>query len=537
MSQAEPMEVDQHDQRIRCTIPQRIFAQIDYPGNVRNIDRALETLGGEKEISNALEHNEESLKLNYRPNDPFSHAINGTILPHSGLAVKITRRKKKNRPEEEATYSAEILGTVVKICRFRALSDFQYIVPQNDPIRQLRTAMDKGDGNVLYNFRITNDYNSIPFQRIPPPQFCVRQAPNFYRYQQNSPVVRVKVRLRDGSYAIRLVSRKPNETFSEIILAYNDPAPTSSPLPMEKMPIEERQVAEKVAKLFEERPIWPRLGIKTHLEVKEYRFLRRALVANAYTFRSGPWRECWIKYGVDPRTDPMYNIYQNVDARRIITGHQRAEMQHIQRRRKPRFLPDVPRASEAAHESKGQNVKEDPDAYIFDGLHLRPSVNYLLCDITDPDVTPIINNPKYLKSTWTKLSGWYYSCAYERLRMVVRKKLEELTKHGSASPYPNILDGLDELVEKEKVSDNDETNKYEVIDEENGVEQWASQAEAENQENEIALRMMESMQMLKQTQGIGEDMEDFDALEEYDIDELLEAEAEAEEEDAEDQEE
>lgn len=32
-------------------------------------------------------------------------------------------------------------------------------------------------------------------------------------------------------------------------------------------------------------------------------------------------------------------------------------------------------------------------------------------------------------------------------------------------------------------------------------------------------------------------MEDFDALEEYDIDELLEAEAEAEEEDAEDQEE
>lgn len=46
--------------------------------------------------------------------------------------------------------------------------------------------------------------------------------------------------------------------------------------------------------------------------------------------------------------------YQNVDARRIITGHQRAEMQHIQRRRKPRFLPDVPRASEAAHESKGQ---------------------------------------------------------------------------------------------------------------------------------------------------------------------------------------
>lgn len=73
--------------------------------------------------------------------------------------------------------------------------------------------------------------------------------------------------------------------------------------------------------------------------------------------------------------------------------------------------------------------------------------------------------------------------------MVVRKKLEELTKHGSASPYPNILDGLDELVEKEKVSDNDETNKYEVIDEENGVEQWASQAEAENQENEIALRV------------------------------------------------
>lgn len=40
-------------------------------------------------------------------------------MQHAGLAVKVTRRRKKNQPDGEATYKAEILGTVVKVCRFR----------------------------------------------------------------------------------------------------------------------------------------------------------------------------------------------------------------------------------------------------------------------------------------------------------------------------------------------------------------------------------------------------------------------------------
>lgn len=75
-----------------------------------------------------------------------------------------------------------------------------------------------------------------------------------------------------------------------------------------------------VSKLFDERPIWPRLSLRERLlgdgqEVSEY-LLRRLLLRTGYYFSSGPFDKFWIRKGYDPRDNPDSRIYQKVDFRK-----------------------------------------------------------------------------------------------------------------------------------------------------------------------------------------------------------------------------
>ncbi|CAO3598157.1 unnamed protein product [Absidia cylindrospora] len=109
----------------------RKFLCVEYPGIVKNIDRVLETLGGEKAISQAYGSKDgEPLELRYRPKDPFCHVINGSIVPSSRVLVKVTRRRRKDQPEDEGQLTTEVMGTIPQTCPFRGMADFQYLVPK-----------------------------------------------------------------------------------------------------------------------------------------------------------------------------------------------------------------------------------------------------------------------------------------------------------------------------------------------------------------------------------------------------------------------
>lgn len=95
---------------------------VEYPGYVKNFDRALATLGGEKQLSESLTNNS-PVPLRFRATDIFSHPINGYITKASKLLVKVTRRVKKNKDidamEEDATWKVEVEGIIPKTLRFR----------------------------------------------------------------------------------------------------------------------------------------------------------------------------------------------------------------------------------------------------------------------------------------------------------------------------------------------------------------------------------------------------------------------------------
>lgn len=160
-------------------IANKKFLCVEYPGYVRNTQRAIKTLGGENALGEALA-SDRTVTINYRTGVPFTHPTSGYVLPSSKLLVKVTRRVKKNKitgevesEDPNTPWKTEFLGTIPKTLRFRgkkksrekgrytckyfsveqfcyiALSDFQYYVPKDDRIRQLKESMQDGNGKHL----------------------------------------------------------------------------------------------------------------------------------------------------------------------------------------------------------------------------------------------------------------------------------------------------------------------------------------------------------------------------------------------------
>lgn len=104
------------------SLPKRSFRVVEYPGIVKNPEKALKTLGGLDAIDEAF--GKETLghmQLNYRPEDEFSHPINGEVVNTSNLVLCVTRKIHKASGIVEST-TAEIVGVAEKTARFRSMA-------------------------------------------------------------------------------------------------------------------------------------------------------------------------------------------------------------------------------------------------------------------------------------------------------------------------------------------------------------------------------------------------------------------------------
>lgn len=76
---------------------------------------------------------------------------------------------------------------------------------------------------------------------------------------------------------------------------------------------EVKELFEKANALMNERPIWTRRALSNRINSDRWSHFGRHVYQHiGYEFRSGPWKDTVIKYGVDPRNDPRYRIYQTM---------------------------------------------------------------------------------------------------------------------------------------------------------------------------------------------------------------------------------
>eukprot|EP01084_Bolivina_argentea_P077706 140975_1 len=114
MSTSDSTEIKEIE--IQCEIPQNLpnYTCIEYPGQINNINNAIDTLGGNDKIQqtftqfNQFQTQKQSpthkpkepyLELHLNPNGVFDHALFGKIRPIKNciLIKKTTKIKKRNK--------------------------------------------------------------------------------------------------------------------------------------------------------------------------------------------------------------------------------------------------------------------------------------------------------------------------------------------------------------------------------------------------------------------------------------------------------
>ncbi|CAG8484210.1 5336_t:CDS:10 [Acaulospora colombiana] len=386
----------------RIIPPNQLFA-VEYPGYVKNIDKVLQTLGGQRGLKKAV--NEDLMELRFRPGDPFCHPINGDVIPTSNLLLKVTWKRKKRKSRFSQHISDDQTGN-------EGMADYQFVPNPNDTIPKYR--------RTLENFDVDNimDFDSImsgenPEDNLPPPSFSRIECPMEYGYRQNMAVVKVLIQKGDGQVRYNVSSLSPAFNFSPVPDA---PPPDS---------VRHRHLAspESVSRIQKATTDLPDLSVVLGETDMDKAGAIGLLPLVSYWMLNGPWRDCWIRYGYDPRRNKEARFYQLLDIRntRRPTRLDRAKRLLRVQGESTTDLCGLPHMSDDATNSIPRKT------HIFDGHTTKRDIAvFQMCDITDPLLKNLIESPDAVQEDCTERDGHYKQDALLKMRKIMRRKFKAL---------------------------------------------------------------------------------------------------------------
>ncbi|KNZ74435.1 Transcription factor tau subunit sfc1 [Termitomyces sp. J132] len=430
--------VDSSLQAPAYPLPQTPFYSIEYPGYVRptSVSLAVSNLGGQSVLDSAFKRaaskTETLIELKLRPEQPFAHPVPGDVVPTNNILLKIVKKRRKNRLEDGAIgeYTAEAIGVIPKTARFRSMVDYQYQPDMNDPVSKLRIAMDNMDVDALQSYVIPEekaDYTisvqstsgtamdtdinldpeltgisvsrhqpesrTIPVMRsnlrlFPPPLFSRQTIPQGYNFRPNpASMVSTSVDNETGEEKKRYINRMRWKGYGPASIMFSDAiVPDKPPQVVEEgRNLIDKAILKKLEDLFVQRPVWTRMSLFNQLAPNETREIlnsKALLPLVCYVFQDGPWRDTLVRFGFDPRQDRSARLR----------------------------------------------------SHIFDGQSItKETAAFQLCDITDPMLKEMIDDPDDLREECNERDGWYSSHGFERIKTVLRHKFFSLLEGHPAS--------------------------------------------------------------------------------------------------------
>jgi general transcription factor 3C polypeptide 5 (transcription factor C subunit 1) len=181
-------------------------------------------------------------------------------------------------------------------------------------------------------------------------------------------------------------------------------------------PLDDPVLLDLIVELREamnERPLWTRRALTNRVSHNPGVYLiRRGLQFVGYQFKGGPFRDAIIKFGIDPRTDKKYRLYQTL----FFKLYEEEE--------KVPGMPwhDVRTGYTLTKRSSKKRV--NTETHIFDGKSLTLDGKiWQLCDITDPFLAGIINNSPLREEFDSAADGWYSNGAWSKIKAIMKTKL------------------------------------------------------------------------------------------------------------------
>lgn len=238
---------------------------------------------------------------------------------------------------------------------------------------------------------------------IPPPIFTHLNLPFNYAYSQNP-----YVRTTEEGGTVNLTAVKQVGYF----IRADEEAPTGPQHPPDMTDPRTVEVIAQLEEAFEERPVWTRRSLLNHMRgrLENWNELKKYLNYAAYQFKGGPWRDGVVPYGIDPRTDPKYRIYQTLMFKL-----------HVQR------TTHAGQTWQSLRRDQDSKVSEtDANTHIFDGnaYHTDGKV-WQVCDITDPLLRELLKDAA-VRETCDISSGWYHGGRWAKVKAIMKTKLVAL---------------------------------------------------------------------------------------------------------------
>ena len=302
-----------------------------------------------------------------------SSKTTGTASSSTIMDVRTLAASLRDNP---TTYAVSILGSITNTHRFRSLPDFVFSTKNSPFMRKIRARVAPLSYPAVKGFQLAPQRGfKVDEDLIPPPWFTKQQVPFDYIHRQHHG----KARGADTEGQTHATSGTRSRVRIKRI-AYDEPnvpqGPDSALPPLETLDPAAQELVKRILTKMEERPVWSRRALSNVMQVREWKVKGQSVLEYCfYEFRSGPWRDLAVRFGVDPRSDSHYRIYQSMvfqfDA-------EIRDPQKGKRRRKKLDMEQKPRIPLTGH--------------IWDGKHVGlEGKTWQVCDIEEPIVKAVLS--------------------------------------------------------------------------------------------------------------------------------------------------
>lgn len=419
---------------------------VEYPAVVTNVDKMLETLGGEQAVSKTFAHPNRRLELRYRPQDPFCHSLCGNRFPSSNLLLRVRRRTRKKDPKDVEIHM-DILGVIGTTYKFQGMADFQCLAVHSEG----------GKDTSLYDKIIlrkpeNQDFFEQPMPYfLPPASFSRLDSPVDYFYRPDS--FHNQLPINKKSFIGLNRARRPHNA---IFVSFNDPTVPTECLPAARsnwtrvcLKENDKQAEEQLKKMFESRPIWSRNAVKANINLHPDK-LKLLLPVYAYYMVTGPWRSLWVRLGYDPRKSPDSKKYQMLDFRiRCSTKHGFSLLDVPIKAKRSALNYSLPITLHKAGPQpasvmelpaqEGPSTSRDPvpvtyqlkeSSYIFRDGMLPPhrQMFYQLCDLDCESIKQAIEQNSGNEEVCDERDGWCVLGTTDKLRDLISDMIKKVTR-------------------------------------------------------------------------------------------------------------
>lgn len=269
-------------------------------------------LGGVQGVATVVLDHDLTMRFNLCAPYKFTPPIEGQRKQSAKVVFKVS---------DDGTVSFVGVAPVTYV--FDLLADFHFCAPESLKFGETSTPQDM--------HHEMSGLTAIPeILYCPPPYFTKKVLVEHYDFEDNAyaPVLAKKLEQDGQDYDInkpmplhlpKKVRVPSTHVPCHVVRTYDGEVPTEPPAGLREFEDKsERECCEYVRQLFQRRPIWLRASLEANLppgtQILSWTF-NRVLQHVAYLWQDGPFRQCYVRLGYDPRKDISSMVYQVIDFR------------------------------------------------------------------------------------------------------------------------------------------------------------------------------------------------------------------------------